>query len=80
MRELRTRKQTDGAKTQYAPTCRLATICVALGEKDKAYEELDKAFEAREEELYRIKADTYWFPLRDDPRFAALVKRLNLVQ
>ena len=68
------------AKTQYVPACRVAAIYVALGEKDKAYEELDKAFEARDWEMYRIKADTYWTTLRDEPRFAALVKRLNLPQ
>jgi serine/threonine protein kinase/Tfp pilus assembly protein PilF len=68
----------DIAKTQYIPTCRIAAIYGALGEKDKAFEELNKAFEMRDWELFRMNVDTYWTPLRDDPRFAALVKRLNL--
>ena len=66
------------AKTQYVPTCRIAAIYVALGDKDKAFAELNKAFEVRDWELYRLNADTYWNPLRDDPRFKAMLKRLNL--
>jgi hypothetical protein len=48
------------AKTQYVPTCRLASIYASLGEKDKAFEELNKAFEARDWELYRMNADQYF--------------------
>ncbi len=66
------------ATTQYVPACRIAGIYVALDDKDKAFEELNKAFEARDWELYRLNADTYWNPLRDDPRFKDLVKRLKL--
>ena len=60
------------------PTCRIASIYVALDEKDKAYEELNKAFEAKDWELHRLKADTYWNPLRNDARFKEMLKRLNL--
>ena len=66
------------AKTQYVPTCRIATIYVALDEKAKAFEELNRSFEVRDWELYRLNADTYWLPLHGDPRFEELVKRLNL--
>lgn len=68
----------DLAKTQYVPTGRLAAIYAALGDKDKAFEELNTAFEERDWELFRITRDPYWVPLRDDPRFHPLVKRLNL--
>ena len=66
------------AKTQYVPTLRIAAIYVALGDKDKAFGELNKAFEVRDWELYRLNADTYWNPLRDDPRYKEMLKRLNL--
>jgi len=66
------------AKTQYVPTCRIASIYVALDDKDKAYEELTKAFDARDWEMHRLKADTYWNPLRNDARFKEMLKRLNL--
>lgn len=66
------------AETQYVPACRVAAIHAALGDDDKALEELGKAFEARDWELFRSNADVYWFPLKDNPRFMELVKRLNL--
>jgi TolB-like protein/Flp pilus assembly protein TadD len=66
------------AKTQYVPTCRIAAIYIALDEKAKAFEELDKSLEVRDWELYRVNVDTYWIPLHGDPRFEAFVKRLNL--
>jgi len=72
------RKFREIATTQYVPTCRIAGIYVALDDKDKAFEELNKAFEVRDWELYRLNADTYWDPLRDDPRFKEILKRLNL--
>ena len=68
----------DIGKTQYFPTCRLTSIYGALGENDKAFEELNKAFEARDWELYRMNADQYFVDLRDDPRYAEIIKRLNL--
>src|SRR6266496_5204426 len=55
-----------------------ATIYVALGEKDKAFAELGKAYQAHDWFLQRLKVDPFMDPLRDDRRFAAMVKRLNL--
>jgi len=66
------------AKTQYVPNCRIAAIYVALDDKDKAFEELNKSFEARDWELHRLNVDTYWIPLRNEPRFKEMLKRLNL--
>ena len=66
------------AKTQYVPTCRIASIYGALGDKDKAFEELQRAFEARDWELYRSNVDPYFSSLRGDPRFTEMRKRLNL--
>ena len=66
------------AKTQYVQNSRFASIYVALGEKEKAFDELNKAFEARDWELHRLKVDTYWIPIRNEPRYKDLLKRLNL--
>ncbi len=66
------------AKTQWVPTGRIAAIYGALGEKDKAFAELEKAFKARDWDMHRINIEVYMRPLRDDPRFASFVKRLNL--
>jgi len=67
-------------KTQYVPSCRIAAIYLALNEKEKAFDELNKAFDVRDWELFRVKADWYWTDARDDQRFKDLVKRLNLPQ
>ena len=68
----------DMAKTKYLPTCRIAAIYVALDQKDKAFDELNKAVEARDWEFYRLNADWYWDTVRGDPRFKELLKRTNL--
>ena len=68
----------DIAKKQYIPTTRIASIYGALGEMDKAFVELEKGFEARDWELYRSSIEPYMNDLRGDPRFAELVKRLNM--
>jgi len=65
-------------KTQYLPTCRIAAIYLALDQKDKAFDELNKAFAARDWELFRLNGDWYWNTVRDDPRFKEMLKRLNL--
>jgi eukaryotic-like serine/threonine-protein kinase len=51
-----------------------------LGDKDKAFLWLNKAYEAREIQLMNLKVDPTWAPLRSDPRFADLVKRIGLPQ
>jgi len=66
------------AKTRYVATCRIASIYGALGEMDKAFEELQIAFEVRDWEVFRMNVDPYFSSLRDDPRYKEMLKRLNL--
>jgi tetratricopeptide (TPR) repeat protein len=72
------RRFREVGKTEYIPTSRIACIYGALGEMDQAMVELTKGFEARDCELYRSNVEPYMNPFRDDPRFAELVKKLNL--
>jgi adenylate cyclase len=65
-------------KTQYAMSYYVATIYAALGEKDKAFSELEKAFEAHDWDLHRLKVDPAVAPLRDDPRFKDLLHSTRL--
>jgi hypothetical protein len=55
-----------------------AFIYAALGEPDKAFEWLEKAFHNRSGALSTIKVDPRLDPLRSDPRFAELVARMEL--
>ena len=68
----------DLAKTQYVISYFVANIYAALGDKEKAFAELEKAFAQRDWELHRLKVDPLMDPLRSDPRFKEMLKRLNL--
>jgi len=48
-----------------------------LGEKERAFEWLEKAYKEREGLVY-LKVDPRWDPLHDDPRFQDLLLRMNL--
>ena len=58
----------------------LAAVQPALGDKDKAFAELEKAYQARDWDMHRLKVDPFMETLRPDPRFADLVKRIGLPQ
>jgi hypothetical protein len=45
-----------------------------------SFAELNKAVEQRDSWIKWIKADVMFDPLRDDPRFNEILKRLNLAQ
>jgi hypothetical protein len=47
-------------------------------DKDKAFAWLEKSCEDRSEHLLYLKAEPLVDPLRDDPRFGSLVKRVGL--
>ena len=64
--------------TQYVPAFNRALIHVGLGETDRAFEYLDRAFEERSSWLVSLKIEPLLDSIRDDPRFADLVKRVAL--
>jgi TolB-like protein/DNA-binding winged helix-turn-helix (wHTH) protein len=57
----------------------IANIYIALGEKDSAFVWLERAFEQRSSAMEGLKCDRlYYDPIRSDPRFGALVRRVGL--
>jgi tetratricopeptide (TPR) repeat protein len=52
-------------------------IHAQLGEADRAFAALDKAVEVKDPGLESLKKDPMMDPIRSDPRFAALLKRLK---
>jgi serine/threonine protein kinase/Flp pilus assembly protein TadD len=66
------------SKQKYVPPFHRAIICVGLGEKDQAFEWLEKAYE--EHFMIAIKVNRAFDPLRSDPRFQDLLRRMNLQQ
>jgi Serine/threonine protein kinase len=73
-------KYKEDEKTKYIANYWLAVIHVAVGDKDAAFAELEKAYQAHDWFLQRLKVDPFMDPLRNDPRFNEMVKRLNLPQ
>lgn len=63
---------------EYAPAFNIAGIYAALGDKDQAFAWLNKAFDEHENRLGRIKVEPNYDPLRDDPRYAELLRRMDL--
>jgi len=55
----------------------VASVYAALGEADAAFEWLEKAYERRSLELTQIHVDPGFDPLRSDPRFQELLRRLG---
>jgi TolB-like protein/tetratricopeptide (TPR) repeat protein len=56
----------------------IAAVYAGLGEKDKAFEWLEKDFQTRDGRLQEMRWQISLEPLRDDPRFRDLLKRMNL--
>jgi len=66
------------AKGNNGTATNIAFVYVLLGDKEKTFEWLEKAFQARDTELPRFRLGPTFDPIRDDPRFKDLLKRMNL--
>jgi len=71
----------DLSKQKYVSAVLVAMIYAGLGEKDKAFEWLEEGYDDRSiglANLEEIKVDPAYDPLRSDPRFQDLLRRMNL--
>ncbi|MGD9588520.1 MAG: tetratricopeptide repeat protein [Pyrinomonadaceae bacterium] len=66
------------SKSRWVPSSYFAQIYGALGEKDKAITELEKAFEDRDVDVSKMNVHPYFDDLRGDPRFVAIANRVGL--
>jgi tetratricopeptide (TPR) repeat protein len=66
-------------KTRYVRTYYLACVYAALGDKDNAFAELERSFTDKDCYLPRVTIDPVLDPLREDPRFKDLIKRMGLL-
>ena len=71
---------TDFSARRYVSPYGVALMYVGLGEREQAFQWLEKAHEERNVELIWIKVDPRLDPLRPDPRFADLMRRVGLPQ
>ncbi|MBA4123793.1 MAG: protein kinase [Acidobacteria bacterium] len=72
----------DKLKTteKYVSPTELAILYAALGDKEKAFASLEKAYTERDFQLTSLKVEPGYDPLRDDPRFQDLMRRVGFPQ
>jgi len=70
----------ESSKQGYISPYSIAAIHAALGEKDQAFIWLEKAYEERSGWLIWLRAEPISDPLRSDPRFQDLLRRVGLPQ
>jgi len=68
---------TELSKRRYVSPYRVAQAYAALGEFDQAFALLEKAYEEHASELVALKVEPENDPLRSDPRFQDLLRRMN---
>ncbi|MGB9074906.1 MAG: winged helix-turn-helix domain-containing protein [Terriglobales bacterium] len=66
------------AERTYVPPSNFAWIHFGLGEIDDAFVWMDRAVEARDNMMTPIKSYPFLDPIRNDPRFTALLRKMNL--
>ena len=65
---------------EYVDPVSLAHLHVGLGEEEAAFALLERAYELRSHMLPKIALDSRFNPLRSDPRFPDLLRRIGLPQ
>ena len=62
----------------YVPANDVALVYAGLGERDEAFARLDKAYEEHSFSMAHLTVEPRFDPLRSDPRFADLLRRIGL--
>jgi TolB-like protein len=65
------------SEKEYVPPSQFAIVYVLLGDTGRAFEWLEKGFEEHDNGMLYLKVDPVWDPLRSDPRFKDLLRRVN---
>jgi hypothetical protein len=68
------------ARQRYVPGSLFAQAYTGLGEKDEAIAWLERAYEEHDQGMVDIKAYPGLDSLRSDPRFQAVLRRMNFPQ
>jgi len=66
------------AKENFVSPISLAGVYVGLGEKEEAFSWLEKGYSEKDAGLSYLKANPVFDPLRSDPRFKTLLKKVGL--
>jgi serine/threonine-protein kinase len=63
---------------EYVSPGELAVLYIGLGEREQAFASLEKAYAAHDLQLEYLGVDQAFDPLRSDPRFTDLIRRVGL--
>jgi TolB-like protein/Tfp pilus assembly protein PilF len=67
-------------KASYVPTAAFVNAYLGLDDKEQAFAWLERAYQEKSNILQFLKVHPFFDPLRDDPRFADLVRQVGLDQ
>jgi tetratricopeptide (TPR) repeat protein len=67
----------EQSKRKYVAPYDIALVYIGLGDKDQAFAWLEKGYQAHSNDMSNLKADPTFDPLRSDPRFQDLLRRMN---
>jgi serine/threonine-protein kinase len=70
----------DKARLQYVSGDTIALVYSALGDRDEAFRWLERACDEHAAEFYTLACFPDYEPLRSDPRFAALTRRMGVAK
>jgi tetratricopeptide (TPR) repeat protein len=59
---------------------RIASVYIGLGDRDKAFEWLERDFQVHRPTLMEMRLELEFRSVRDDPRYKDLLRRMNLPQ
>jgi tetratricopeptide (TPR) repeat protein len=65
------------AKDPKTSASSIGSLLAQIGRRDEALVWLDRAVSAREPTILNVRLNPFWAPVRDDPRFAALLRRMG---
>jgi hypothetical protein len=66
------------SQTRYIRRYYIASIYASLGDADKAFAELEACLLEKDVFVTRVNSDPFMDPIRNDPRFGSIVKRMGL--
>jgi len=66
------------SRTAYVAPASFAWVYLGLKDLDRAFEWLDRAVDAHDQLMMPIKSYVFFDPIRDDPRFQALLRKMRL--
>lgn len=65
------------SQTAYVSPNSIAMVYIGMGNKNKALDWLEKAYEQKDTALYQIKTWSFWNSLHSDPRWSVLMRKMG---